>query len=854
MVEALHAVQARVGVGGAAIQRDTHAVPGSSTRSVAPQHARPADAVHTPIRARAARAGHASLPPSRVTALRDQASQTAQAGRTFPSASGRIRGFKDVPAESLTGNSQPNLAIGSTSMLPPSRVPLPCEHAAAPGEDCTDPEGVVQLKLAIGRTDDPLEHEADRVADRIMRMPDPSLRVGKAPLQIARKCAECEEEDKQEQLQMKPAAASPARTGQARGVLHDVLRSHGQPLGAAARAYFEPRFGQDFSDVRVHTDDRAADSAVSLGASAYTAGTDIVFATGLYDPLTTSGRLLLAHELTHVVQQRTADSSCASSEAALIQRDADSDDYKQGYQDGLSGADSQPGPRDGDALTDYSEGYAKGHYEFSQQASPASPPSPAPSTTPAPAPSEVPAAAPVPASAPAVADGGTPTPAPNAGPPADATAVDQVIAALQEPQENGVGNFPAACAVLNGMWMAVMLPSLEQLKQRGFFDLLHDNCPDMPRMQAALAAVAAKGTPATGQIASNPAFGSLPEPQQHEVATYLGLPWPIPQQATETAGGGGGGLTTGEVVAGVAAIALAVGAVVFFVAFPEAIPILAIVFSTAAGETTTGAAIAAAEPVTVALVTGGEAAATGTVVGAGETAAAAAVTQTTTAAVTTTAAETTAATTAAATSSATTTAAATTAGLAVASTTVSSDQPDQTNKPEEQKKEACSPTGLTPEDPIPMVWFKPLVDDYYPRTLRIQGHDYDRDSQDHLPHGEPIGVAQQYAPWYDKVFQLIPEERGDGADDFREVLLGYGFDWTGLQADHVQDLEWEGKDIFDNLWPMDSSANMSAGARTNQQVIGLCLTRTGPYVMYSLQEIKDAGLYGRYFQIRAISR
>lgn len=179
MVQALSAVRSRSGAGDAAIQRDTRAVPGSSTRGAAPQHARLADAVHTPIPARAASAGHASLPPSRVTALRDQLSQTAQTGRNFPSASGLIYGFDDAPAQSLTGNSQPDLAIGATSMLPPSRVPLWRAQAAAPREDRADPQGVVALKLAIGRTDDPLEHEADRVADRIMRMPDPGRSLGR---------------------------------------------------------------------------------------------------------------------------------------------------------------------------------------------------------------------------------------------------------------------------------------------------------------------------------------------------------------------------------------------------------------------------------------------------------------------------------------------------------------------------------------------------------------------------------------------------------------------------------------------------------------------------------------------------
>ncbi|MCP3705411.1 DUF4157 domain-containing protein [Paraburkholderia sp. CNPSo 3274] len=72
------------------------------------------------------------------------------------------------------------------------------------------------------------------------------------------------------------------------------------------RAYLEPRFGHDFSRVRVHTNDRAAKSARSIGASAYTTGSDIVFATGRYDPGSRSGRLLLAHELTHTIQQRAS--------------------------------------------------------------------------------------------------------------------------------------------------------------------------------------------------------------------------------------------------------------------------------------------------------------------------------------------------------------------------------------------------------------------------------------------------------------------------------------------------------------------------------------------------------------------
>jgi len=86
-------------------------------------------------------------------------------------------------------------------------------------------------------------------------------------------------------------------------IVHEVLRSPGRSLDAETRAFFEPRFGHDFSQVRVHTDERGAQSARAVGASAYTVGREIVFASNHYSPDTTRGRRLLAHELTHVLQQ-----------------------------------------------------------------------------------------------------------------------------------------------------------------------------------------------------------------------------------------------------------------------------------------------------------------------------------------------------------------------------------------------------------------------------------------------------------------------------------------------------------------------------------------------------------------------
>jgi hypothetical protein len=86
-------------------------------------------------------------------------------------------------------------------------------------------------------------------------------------------------------------------------LVHEVLRAPGQPLDPATRAFMEPRFGHDFGAVRVHADARAAQSARSVNALAYTVGRNVVFGSGQYAPHTREGRSLMAHELTHVVQQ-----------------------------------------------------------------------------------------------------------------------------------------------------------------------------------------------------------------------------------------------------------------------------------------------------------------------------------------------------------------------------------------------------------------------------------------------------------------------------------------------------------------------------------------------------------------------
>ena len=88
-------------------------------------------------------------------------------------------------------------------------------------------------------------------------------------------------------------------------IAHEVLSAPGQPPDASTRAFMEPRFGHDFSQVRIHTDEKAAESAKAVGALAYTLGRDVVFGEGQYAPKTTQGQQLLAHELSHTLQQNT---------------------------------------------------------------------------------------------------------------------------------------------------------------------------------------------------------------------------------------------------------------------------------------------------------------------------------------------------------------------------------------------------------------------------------------------------------------------------------------------------------------------------------------------------------------------
>ena len=234
-----------------------------------------------------------------------------------------------------------------------------------------------QARLTIGQPDDEYEQEADRVADQVMRMPDPKLQrqpeneeeeemLQAKPLadqitSLVQRQEEPEEEEESVQAKTMPGQETAQRqpmeeeeeelqpgydqepeestpimesvptrdagelggeeeellqpksdTGVVpqvtSGIARDIhsIKGSGQPLPKSERAFFEPRFGRDFSQVRVHNDNRAGLISRSINARAFTLGRDVVFGAGQYSPGAPAGRKLLAHELTHVVQQNEA--------------------------------------------------------------------------------------------------------------------------------------------------------------------------------------------------------------------------------------------------------------------------------------------------------------------------------------------------------------------------------------------------------------------------------------------------------------------------------------------------------------------------------------------------------------------
>lgn len=177
----------------------------------------------------------------------------------------------------------------------------------------TAPAAFIQTKLTVGAVDDPMELEADEMADRVMRMPEP----GQSAANIQRKCAHCEEEEKMQRKTM-PSFLQRKETNHAAAAsdaVHSQInqtKGNGNKLDSETRSFMERGFGADFSKVNIHTNTDAASMNRELSARAFTVGNDIYFNQGQYNPSSSDGKHLLAHELTHTIQQ-----------TGFIQRDKD---------------------------------------------------------------------------------------------------------------------------------------------------------------------------------------------------------------------------------------------------------------------------------------------------------------------------------------------------------------------------------------------------------------------------------------------------------------------------------------------------------------------------------------------------
>ncbi|MBS0446724.1 MAG: DUF4157 domain-containing protein [Proteobacteria bacterium] len=236
-----------------------------------------------------------------MQAARAQASRT-KAGAAGPASSaGRLVLRRKCERCGTEEPPRPLLDPGIGSLTSSGRPGCPACAAAGASSWLRRAPASAASSLTIEPADSAAEHEADRIADRVLDGPAPA-----AAWRVQRD------------------AASPGGTALAAPASVDrALAAPGRPLAPALRKDMEARFGHDFAQVRVHTDGLAAQSARDVDAQAYTVGHDVVFAAGRYRPGSAEGRRLIAHELTHVVQQggglaRTLQRQPANCDALLL--------------------------------------------------------------------------------------------------------------------------------------------------------------------------------------------------------------------------------------------------------------------------------------------------------------------------------------------------------------------------------------------------------------------------------------------------------------------------------------------------------------------------------------------------------
>lgn len=253
-----------------------------------------------------------------VLAERKRLPTTLLAGATLQHAAVRPTADRATSKDARDGTRPPDLGHDF------SQVPARTESGACSAAPTRCPFGgachtcpvQVQPKLAINRPGDKYEQEADWAAEQVIRMPEPQ----------AIQDTEVSEETQVSAINLRCHATNQAEPATVPPIVHEVLRSPGRPMDPGMRSFMGPRFGHDFSRVRVHTDSKAAESARAVNAQAYTVGRDVLFGAGQYAPGTQTGKSLLAHELTHVVQQSAGASPMlqrAITEGSIKAKDGD---------------------------------------------------------------------------------------------------------------------------------------------------------------------------------------------------------------------------------------------------------------------------------------------------------------------------------------------------------------------------------------------------------------------------------------------------------------------------------------------------------------------------------------------------
>jgi hypothetical protein len=196
-----------------------------------------------------------------------------------------------------------------TKPLAETITPLIQRQMEPTEEEKKEDEETLQTKPLAGSINPPIQRQMKPTEEEKKKKEEETLQTkplaGSINPLIQRQTEPAEEEKKEEEetLQTKPASGEASTVSPALQNQITALQGGGQPLPESERHFFEPRFGTDFSQVRVHADGQAAEAARAVNARAFTLGRDVVFGTGEYKPRSNEGQRLLAHELTHVVQQ-----------------------------------------------------------------------------------------------------------------------------------------------------------------------------------------------------------------------------------------------------------------------------------------------------------------------------------------------------------------------------------------------------------------------------------------------------------------------------------------------------------------------------------------------------------------------